>query len=337
MKAIGYAVNGTIDREDSLIDFNVATPVASGRDILVKVDAISVNPVDYKIRTNVAPATGELKIIGWDAAGTVESVGSEVTHFSVGDKVWYAGDITRPGCNAEYQLVDERVVSLRPTSLSVSEAAALPLTAITAWEVLFDRLRVSSSVPGAANAILITGAAGGVGSIAIQLLRTLTDLTIIATASRPETKAWVTELGAHYVIDHTQPLAKQVEALGIGRPAYVFSIAKTTQYLTEIAELISPQGRLAIIDDFESISVGAMKLKSVSVHWESMFTRTMYKTADIGEQGALLGKVANLIDQGKIRTTLVKCLSPINAKRLKEAHAFLESGRSYGKLVIEGF
>ncbi|WP_313198780.1 zinc-binding alcohol dehydrogenase family protein [Rhizobium sp.] len=337
MKAIGYKQAGALDRTEALVDIEVEKPTPTGHDILVKVSAISVNPVDYKIRKNVSAAEGDWKVLGWDAVGTVEAVGDKASAFKVGDQVFYAGSLIRQGANSEYHLVDERIVGTKPKSISDTEAAALPLTAITAWEMMFDRLNIRKSVPGAANAILIIGGAGGVGSIAIQLARALTDVTVIATASRPETQAWVKELGAHHVVDHTKPLAKQIEALGIGAPAFVFSTNETHTQIAEIIELIAPQGRFGLIDDPAALDVVGFKRKSVSIHWELMFTRSIYGTADIDEQGKLLNEVAALIDSGKIKTTVTEVIRPINAENLRKAHATLESGKAKGKIVLEGF
>ncbi|WP_176073503.1 zinc-binding alcohol dehydrogenase family protein [Brucella intermedia] len=337
MKAVAYQNAGKLDRTDSLVDVTLDKPVAAGRDLLVQVEAISVNPVDYKIRSGVSPDAGQWKVLGWDAVGTVVETGDQVRDFKPGDRVWYAGSLTRPGANSEFHLVDERIAGRKPASLSNSEAAALPLTSITAWEMLFDRLDVRRPVAGAANAILIIGGAGGVGSIAIQLARALTDLTVIATASRPETQDWVRQLGAHHVIDHRKPLAEQVEALGIGAPAFVFSTTQTPDHLSEIVRLIAPQGRFGLIDDPDKLDIMPFKRKSVSVHWELMFTRPIYQTADMTEQGRLLNEVAKLVDEGKIRTTLTEVLSPINAANLKAAHGVLESGKAKGKIVLEGW
>jgi zinc-binding alcohol dehydrogenase family protein len=272
MKAVGYHAAGLIDRDDALIDLEIEKPVATGHDLLVHVQAVSVNPVDYKMRTRQSPEGGVPAVLGWDAVGEVVEVGDEVTAFKPGDMVWYAGAIDRPGTNAEYHLVDERIVGTKPAKASNTEAAALPLTALTAWEMLFDRLRVSDPVPGAAAAVLIIGGAGGVGSIAIQLLRALTDLTVLATASRPETQAWVTDLGAHHALDHSKPLPAQIEALGIGAPGFVFSTNHTASYVGQIAELIAPQGRFGLIDDPKALDIIPFKRKSVSIHWELMFT-----------------------------------------------------------------
>ncbi|WP_420962898.1 zinc-binding alcohol dehydrogenase family protein [Brucella sp. IR073] len=337
MKAVAYQKPGSLDRIDALVDVTLEKPKAQGRDLLVKVEAISVNPADYKVRANVAPAAGEWKVLGWDAVGTVVETGEAVENFKPGDQVWYAGAVNRPGANSEYHLVDERIAGHKPTSLSNAEAAALPLTAITAWEALFDRLDVRKPVPGAANAILIVGGAGGVGSIAIQLARALTDLTVIATASRPETREWVTQLGAHHVVDHSKPLAPEVELLGIGKPAFVFSTTETLHHLAEIVELIAPQGRFSLIDDPDVLDIAPFKRKSVSVHWELMFTRSLFQTADMDAQGRLLDEVARLMDEGRVRTTLTEVMSPINAENIRKAHKVLESGKARGKIVLEGW
>ncbi|GAB4071989.1 zinc-binding alcohol dehydrogenase family protein [Ancylobacter sonchi] len=337
MKAIGYQQPGPIDRESALIDIELERPKATGRDLLVEVRAISVNPVDTKVRLGAAAPAGEWKVLGWDAVGRVAEIGEAVSAFKPGDEVYYAGSIARAGANSQFHLVDERIVGRKPASLSHAEAAALPLTAITAWEMLFDRLDIRRPVPGAANAILIIGGAGGVGSIAIQLVRALTDVTVIATASRPETQSWVKELGAHHVVDHGKPLAEQVAALGIGAPAFVFSTTETHRHFKEIVELIAPQGRFGLIDDPETLDVMSFKRKAVSTHWEFMFTRSLFQTADMAEQGKLLDAVAQLVDEGNIRTTVTEILHPINAENLAKAHAWLESGRAKGKIVLEGF
>ncbi|MBX6747051.1 MAG: zinc-binding alcohol dehydrogenase family protein [Acetobacteraceae bacterium] len=338
MRAVGYKTPLPIAEPNSLLDINLPRPTPAGRDLLVEIRAISVNPVDTKVRRNAAPEGDGWKVLGWDAAGTVVETGPDATLFKPGDEVFYAGALTRPGSNAEFHLVDERIVGPRPKTLGWAEAAALPLTAITAWETLFDRLDVKGrAVPGAAPAILIIGGAGGVGSIAIQLARKLTDLSVIATASRPETKAWAADLGAHHVVDHSLPLARQVADLGIGAPAFVFSTTNTDTHLPEIVEMIAPQGRFALIDDPASLDINSLKRKSVSAHWELMFTRSMFETPDIAEQGRLLREVSRLVDNGVIRTTLTEHFGPINAENLKRAHALIESGRARGKITLEGF
>jgi NADPH:quinone reductase len=337
MKAIGYKIPGSIDREDALEDIILETPKPQDNDLLVKINAVSVNPVDTKLRRNAQPQAGETRILGFDAAGIVEAVGPKVQQFKPGDAVFYAGSIARPGTNSEYHLVDERIVGHKPASLSDGEAAALPLTAITAWEMLFDRLNVQSPTPQGGNLILVIGGAGGVGSIAIQLLRALTDLTVIATASRPETQDWVRECGAHHAIDHRQPLAPQVEALGLGAPGFVFSTTHSDAHWADIVELIAPQGRFGLIDDPEVLNIKQLKTKAVSLHWEFMFTRSLFGTPDMAEQGKLLNELAALVDAGRIRSTATEVAGPIDAATLRAVHARIESGLVHGKIVLEGF
>ncbi|MGO8799493.1 MAG: zinc-binding alcohol dehydrogenase family protein [Roseiarcus sp.] len=337
MRAIGYHNPLPIGDHAALADIDLPRPEAGGRDLLVEVRAISVNPVDTKVRRSVKPEAGAWKVLGWDAAGTVAAVGPQSTLFRPGDAVFYAGALGRPGANAEFHLVDERLVGRKPKSLDWPEAAALPLTAITAWEALFERIDIRRAVPGAAPALLIVGGAGGVGSIAIQLARRLTGLTVIATASRPETRSWVRELGAHHVVDHSRLLAAEVAALGLGAPAFVFSTTNTHRHLAEVAALIAPQGRFAVIDDPPVFDVNPFKRKSVSIHWEFMFTRSMFETPDIGAQGAVLNEVARLVDDGALRTTLGENFGLINAANLRRAHELIESGRARGKIVLAGF
>lgn len=337
MKAIGYKVPGPIEDGASLVDINLPEPSPTGCDLLVEVKAISVNPVDYKVRRSAAPQDSEWKVLGYDAAGIVRAVGPDVTLFQPGDEVFYAGSITRPGTNAELHLVDERIVGKKPASLDWAEAAALPLTTLTAWEAFFDRLDVNKPVSGAAPAILIIGGAGGVGSVAVQIARQRTDLTVIATASRPETRDWIKTLGAHHVLDHSKPLATQIEALGIGAPAFVFSTTHTADHVADIVELIAPQGRFCLIDDPAGFDIMSFKRKAVSIHHELMFTRPIYGTPDMAEQGRILNEASALVDAGKLRTTLTERLSLINAANLKQVHALLESGKARGKIVIEGF
>lgn len=337
MRAVGYQIPAPITDETSLVDIDLPKPEPKGRQLLVEVKAISVNPVDTKIRRNAKPEAGTWRVLGWDAAGRVVATGSEASLFTSGDDVFYSGALAPQGTNAEFHLVDERLVGRKPGSLDHAQAAALPLTAITAFEALFDCLDVKKRVVGAANAIVIIGGAGGVGSIAVQLARQLTDLTVIATASRPETRDWVLELGAHHVIDHSTPLAAQVAALGIGAPAFVFSTTNTDKHLAEIAELIAPQGRFGLIDDPQTLDVNPFKRKSVSVHWEFMFTRSMFETQDMAAQGEHLNELSRLVDAGTIRTTLGETFGPINAANLKRAHALIETGRAKGKIVLEGF
>ncbi|MGO6902469.1 zinc-binding alcohol dehydrogenase family protein [Rhizobium ruizarguesonis] len=337
MRAVAYKAPQPISAETSLIDVELPIPEAKGHDLLVEIKAVSVNPVDVKVRAHSAPPAGEFKVLGWDAAGIVKAIGADVTLFKPGDEVIYSGVISRPGSNAEFHLVDERIVGAKPKSLDFAAAAALPLTSITAYEALFDRLKVQDAVSGAGRSILIIGGAGGVGSIAIQIARALTDLTVIATASRPETQDWVKELGAHHVVDHSKPFAPEVAALGIGAPGFIFSTTNTDSHIGDIVEAIAPQGRFALIDDPKTLDIVPFKRKAISVHWELMFTRPLYGTPDMIEQHKLLNRVSELVDAGKIRTTLSEIVGPINAANLKTAHAMVESGRMKGKAVLAGF
>lgn len=337
MRTIGYYEPRPIGDADSLTDIELPRPVPAGRDLLVEIKAIAVNPVDTKVRQSRSAHNGHPVVLGYDAAGVVAEAGPDVSGYSVGDEVYYAGDVTRAGTNAEFHLVDERIVGRKPKTLSFSEAAALPLTAITAYEALFDRLKVKDPVPSGARTLLIIGGSGGVGSIAIQLARQVTDMTVIATASRPESQAWVRELGAHHVLDHSRPMAAQLETLGLEAPGYVFSTTHTARHLEDIATLIAPQGRFLLIDDPENVSIAPFKLKAVSLHWEMMFTRSMYQTPDIEEQRRLLNEVADLVDAGRIKTTLSEVIEPINAANLRLAHEKIESNRTIGKIVLSGF
>ncbi|HYF87256.1 zinc-binding alcohol dehydrogenase family protein [Azospirillum sp.] len=336
MKAIGYRKSLPVTDADALIDVEIDRPTPTGRDLLVRVEAVSVNPVDTKLRRNAAPADGDLRILGFDAAGIVEAVGPDVTLFRPGDAVFYAGSIDRPGTNAEFHLVDERIVGARPASLSVAEAAALPLTAITAWEMLFHRLGLQRD-RGEGKSLLIVGGAGGVGSIAIQLARRLSKVRVLATASRHETADWVRELGAHDVIDHSRPMAEQVKALGLAGVDYIFSTNATDRHFQDLVELVAPQGRIGLIDDPEPIDVRLLKRKSVSLHWELMFTRPLFQTDDMIAQHELLTEVSRLVDAGTLRTTLTETLGRIDAATLRKAHALIESGKARGKVVLEGF
>ena len=341
MKAIGYLESHPIDHPEALLDIELERPAPTGHDLLVAVRAISVNPVDTKMRMRAAGENGRHRILGWDAVGEVVAIGEDVTAYRVGDRVWYAGDLTRQGSNAEFQLVEEQLVGRAPSSLQDAEAAALPLTSITAWELLFDRLELPrKGAPGAdeARRLLVVGAAGGVGSILVQLARQLTDVTVIGTASRPESQAWVTELGAHHVIDHRQPLNEELKRIGIDDVTQVISLTHTEDHFDALVECLAPQGQLALIDDPETLlDIRKLKRKSVSLHWEFMFTRSMFRTADRGKQRALLDEVAGLIDAGTLRTTLGANYGSINADNLRRAHRDIEQGRSIGKVVLEGF
>ncbi|MCP8464103.1 zinc-binding alcohol dehydrogenase family protein [Pseudomonas sp. ZM23] len=337
MKAIGYTHSLPSSDPNALLDIQLPEPTPGPRDLLVEVHAVSVNPVDTKLRMRAQPAEGQHKVLGWDASGVVRAVGSEVSLFKPGDKVWYAGDLTRPGSNAELQLVDERIVGHMPASLDFAHAAALPLTTITAWELLFDRLQVAEGSASKGQSLLIVGAAGGVGSILTQLARQLTGMTVIGTASRPETQEWVRSLGAHHVIDHRKPLSEELKRIGIGEVSHVASLNQTDAHLAEIVASLRPQGRLALIDDPESLDVRQLKQKSLSLHWEFMYTRSMFQTADMIEQHKLLERVAGLIDRGVLKTTLGEHFGRIDAANLRRAHALLESNTAKGKIVLEGF
>lgn len=337
MKAIGYRQSLPIAVANSLIDVTLPDPTPLGHDLLIQVQAVSVNPVDTKMRIGVAPAAGETKILGWDAAGIVRAAGAEVTLFKPGDEVWYAGSITRPGTNAELHLVDERIVGRKPSSLDFARAAALPLTSITAWEMLFDRMGIARNPRSSGESLLIVGASGGVGSILTQLARQLTGVTVIGTASRPETQAWVRTLGAHHVIDHSKPLSAELKRIGIPQVSHVISLTQTGSHFPEIVESIAPQGKFGLIDDPKTLDINPFKRKSISVHWEFMFTRSLFGTADMIAQHHLLCEVAQLVEKGIIQTTFAEHFGRINAENLKRAHALIESGKAKGKIVLEGF
>lgn len=335
MKAVGYYKPLPIESAKSLVDLELPEPVVTGHDLLVDVRAVSVNPVDTKMRRNSAPSGDGPAVIGWDASGVVVDTGPDVSLFRPGDEVWYAGAIDRPGTNAERHLVDERIVGRKPESLDHAAAAAMPLTGITAWELLFDRLGVAPGKGHTDQSLLIVGAAGGVGSILTQLARRLTGLTVIATASRPETQDWVRELGAHAVIDHGEPLTDGLRAAGIGAVTHVASLTQSATHFPAIAELLAPQGRLGVIDDLGAADIGLLKRKSISLHWEFMFTRPVFGTPDMIAQHRLLTELAELVDAGVIRTTLAENFGLLNADNLKRAHGLIESGRAKGKVVLE--
>ncbi len=333
MKAIAITRSAP-DNIDFLHEIELPQPTATGHDLLIEVKAISVNPVDTKVR---AGFTGDTpRVLGWDAVGTVTAVGEAVTLFSPGDEVWYAGALGRAGSNSEYQLVDERIVALKPKTLDNAAAAAMPLTAITAWEMLFDRLGVQEQ-GNEGDTLLIVGAAGGVGSILVQLARKLTKMTVIGTASRPESQQWVREAGAHYVIDHSKPLSEELAAQGINEVTHVASLNHTAAHYAEIIKALAPQGKLALIDDPETLDARPLKAKSISLHWEFMFTRSMFETRDMIAQHQLLTRVATLIDEQVIATTLGEHYGTITSANLQKAHAQLETGRAVGKIVLEGF
>ncbi|MEP0520106.1 MAG: zinc-binding alcohol dehydrogenase family protein [Hyphomicrobiales bacterium] len=336
MKAVALTHYLPVDDPKAFIDIELPKPEASGRDILVSVKAVSVNPVDTKVRSPKDTVEETPRILGWDASGVVEAVGPDVTSFKSGDEVYYAGDITRSGSNAEFQLVDERIVGHKPTSLGFVEAAALPLTTITAYEAFFDRLNLSRDGANKGQSILIIGAGGGVGSIGIQLAKAA-GLVVLATASRPETSSWVTELGADHVINHRQPMADQVRKLGFEHVDHI-AIFNDMRHWETAVELIRPQGAIVTIDNTDQpMPMAVMKTKAASLHWEFMFARPMFNTPDMIEQQKLLNYVAGEIDAGRIRTTLNEILFPINAENIRAAHALVETGRSKGKIVVHGF
>ncbi len=341
MKAVAYEKPSAKDALPTLCDVQLPMPQLSPRDILVEINAIAVNPVDCKIRRNVMPNEGEYKVLGWDAAGVVKEVGPEVRQFKVGDPVYYAGDLNRQGCNAEYQVVDERIAGHKPNKISFEEAAALPLTFITAWELLFDRLQVPLRAAGEGGILLITGGAGGVGSAAIQLAKQLTSLTVVTTASRPESREWAESLGADFVLDHSQDLVAQWQNmagdLGARYVDYVISLTHTDQHYLALVDILKPQGRFALIDDPADIDIKAFKRKSISLHWEFMYTRSMFETDDMGSQSDLLNKLAALVDEGRVKTTLQEVYGNISAANLSRAHAAIESQRTIGKIVCSGF
>lgn len=335
MKAVVYTQHGLpISDPASLHEAELPMPLAGPHDLLVEVRAVSVNPVDTKIRNGAAVT--EPRVLGWDASGIVRAVGSSVTLFKEGDEVFYAGSLLRPGSNSQFQAVDERIVGRKPSSLGHGQAAALPLTSITAWELLFDRLKVAEG-GGAGKSLLVIGAAGGVGSILIQLARKLTALTVIGTASREESRNWVRELGAQHVVDHTQPLRPQLEALGFSNVDIVISLTHTDRHYDAIVDVLAPQGQFALIDDPAQLDAVPLKRKSISLHWELMFTRSMFETADMVKQHELLNRVSGMVDAGELRTTLGEHYGRISAENLCRAHALIESGRAVGKIVLEDF
>ena len=335
MKAVGLYQYLPIENEQSLVDIQIEQPQPTGKDLLVHVQAIAVNPVDYKVRAPKDDVEITPRILGWDAAGEVMAVGSEVEHFAVGDQVFYAGDITRPGSNSEYQLVDERIVGKKPTSLTFAEAAALPLTSITAWEALFERLSISPGGNDAGKSILIIGGAGGVGSIAIQLAKQLSKLTVIATASSPKSIAWVKKLGADRVVNHRNALDEELTAIGMPEIDYILCLNSTAQHWSAMANAIGPQGRIcSIVETPDPVNLDMLKSKSATFVWEFMFTRSMYQTPDMIEQQRLLASIAKLIDEGQLVTTVNEVIRPINAKNLRKAHAMVEQGNTIGKVVL---
>jgi zinc-binding alcohol dehydrogenase family protein len=337
MKAVGYIQSLPPSDPKSLFDFEHPKPTPRPHDLLVAVRAVSVNPVDTKVRMRQQGSEAQPKVLGYDCAGVVEAVGHDVSFFKPGDEVFYAGTINRPGTDSEFHIVDERLVGHKPRSLSFAEAAALPLTSITAWELLFDRLRIPLGKPQQAGTLLVVGASGGVGSILVQLARRLTGVTVIGSASRPESQQWVLKAGAHHTVDHSKKLSEEVRKLGIQHVEFIISLTHTDQHFDDIVELIAPQGTFALIDDPDLIDFRKFKLKSASLHWESMFTRSVFQTPDMIEQHRILEQISTLVDEGLIRTTLGSVAGRITAENLRKAHAAIESHKSIGKIVLEGF
>ncbi|MBB5212370.1 zinc-binding alcohol dehydrogenase family protein [Microbulbifer hydrolyticus] len=340
MKAIGLHQYLPIDKEESLADLNIDRPTPGPRDLLVSIKAIAVNPVDTKVRAPKATPVTETtpKILGWDAAGEVVAVGSEVKNFAEGDRVFYAGDITRPGCNSEFQLVDERIVGKMPRTQDFQASAALPLTSITAWEALFDRLGISPEGKDSGKTILIVGGAGGVGSIAIQLASTLAKLNVIATASRTKSSMWVKEMGARHVVNHRNPLDQELKDIGFENVDYILCLNNTDQHFPAMASAIKPQGKICtIVENTAPLEIGLLKAKSATFVWEFMFTRAMFQTEDMEQQGVLLNRIAELIDRETLVTTVGETIEPINATNLRLAHRQLETGSTIGKIVLAGW
>jgi zinc-binding alcohol dehydrogenase family protein len=335
MKAVAFTHAHPVSHEDSLVDIDLPIPEPRHHDLLIEVKAVSVNPVDTKVRRNDEPL-GETRVLGYDAAGIVRGVGPEVATFGVGDEVFYAGVVNRPGSNAEYHLVDERLVGRKPKTLSFAEAAALPLTSLTAWEMLFDRFKIPRDQTVQGN-LLIIGGAGGVGSMAVQLAEALTDLTVIATASRPETVEWCESLGAHHVINHHEDMAAQIAALGLEAPDYVFCTTHAHSHWNQITHLVAPEGAIGIIESGGPLDFSVIMRNCVSVHPEYMFARGVLKTKTMSAQHRTLEAIAHLVDNGTLRTTLTETYGVINAANLKRAHAALEAGSVRGKIVLEGF
>lgn len=334
MKTIVHTQACPITADQALVEKEVSKPAPGPRDLLVQVRAVSVNPADVKVRELMAPE-GPYRILGFDAAGVVEAVGVDVSSFKVGDEVFYAGEFTRPGSNAEFQLVDERIAGRKPASLGFADAAALPLTSITAWEILFDAFRLKEG-EGKGEALLVIGGAGGVGSILIQLAKKLTNLTVIATASRPDTKAWVEKMGADHVINHRNPLNEEMAALEI-QPRYVAALTQTDQHWGAIVELIKPRGQIAMIDDPQNLDIAAIKLKALTLTWEFMFARSMFQTEDMHVQHDLLNRVSELVDEGTLVSTSNFHAGVLSVENLVKAHQKQESGSTIGKIVLDGF
>ncbi len=337
MKAVGYHASLPASDPQALLDLHLPEPTPGPHDLLVRVQAVSVNPADAKVRAHMPPQDGAARVLGWDAVGTVQAAGSAVAGFAVGSRVYYAGAFDRPGANAQLHLVDARLAAHAPASLDDAHAAALPLTSITAWELLFDRLQAARGNASAGQTLLVVGGAGGVGSMLIQLARRLTGLRVVATASRAQSRQWCLDLGAHDVIDHRQPLAPQLAALGLAQVELLASLTHTQEHFAQYAGCVAPQGRIAVIDDPQALDVVPLKMRSISLHWEMMFTRSLFATPDMARQGELLAEVARLVDAGQLRSTLTQVLGPIDAAHLRQAHALVEGGATVGKIVLQGW
>lgn len=337
MKAIGYARNLPIDDKNSLQDIIIEIPNIQQNDLLIEVKAVSVNPVDTKLRLSSPVTDGSCRILGFDGAGIVAQIGDKTKGFKLGDEVYYAGVTNRQGSNSQFQAIDYRIVAHKPKNIDFKTAVSLPLTSLTAYEMLFDRLKIQEPVVKGKNALLMIGGAGGVGSIAIQLIRKLTDIDVIATASHQESRDWALKMGAHHVVDHSKDLLQQLKTLGYDQVSYIFSTANSSGYLAQFSQCLTPQGRLGMIDSPTEFDIMALKTKSISVHWEYMFTRPFYETEDIARQSEILTKIAQMVDEQSIIPTLNKVLSPINAANLRLAHEMTEKTRNVGKIVLEGF
>ena len=333
MQALGYNERGPVSNPNAVIAHTADMPTLGPRDLLVEIKGVSVNPVDFKVRAN-RPPVGTV-ILGWDAAGVIKDVGAEVTMFKRGDEVMYAGEFTRPGTNAEFQAVDERLVGRKPSSIGFAEAAALPLTTITAWEMLFDSFRIQEG-EGAGEALLVIGGAGGVGSIMIQLAKKLTNLTVVATASREETANWVKKMGADHIVNHKNPLNEEMQALGIA-PKYVAALTGTEGHWESIIDMMKPRGHIGMIDDPADINWKGLKMKALSFSWEFMFARSLHKTDDIDAQGLLLNRVADLVDGGEVTSTANKNYGALSEATLRQALADQVEGSAIGKSVLNGF
>lgn len=329
MKVLGYTQAHALDAF-SLRLMELPDPIPTGCEVLVEVKAIGLNPIDYKIRSRRSGTDGQPVILGWDAAGVVRACGNGVTHFKVGDEVFYSGDLNRAGCYASSQLVDERLVALKPENLSFAEAAALPLTSLTAYEMLFEKMRL---IGPDRQTVLIIGGAGGVGSQAIQLLKVKTSMTVIATASRPDSKQWVARLGADHVVSH-QNFVQEIRALGMQFVDFIFSTTHSGQHWTNMAEIIAPFGEIGLIDDADGLDISLLKRKAVSIHWELMFTKSMFGYL-MESQGKILYEVKDLIESGRMRTTANRILNGLTAENLRAGHAMLEQHTNVGKVIVE--